>query len=91
MFRLQKYGASLYFTSMQKLHSATKEFYKKLNSNASSYFTKLKVPVGIKEVKDHFGTCFNLVSDELASLDTRFQGKGCFFFKLKYFYFKVGI
>ena len=60
---------------MQILQSATEDFYKKLNSNVSPYFTSLKVPVGIREVKDPLGTCFNLVSNELASLDTRFQGK----------------
>ena len=75
MSRLPKYGAFTYFTPVQKLHSATEDFYKKLNSHASPYFTTLKVPVGIREVKDPLGTCFNLVSDELASLDTRFQGK----------------
>ena len=76
VFRLPKFGASSYFTSLQKLPKATEEFHKKLNSLSLTYFSTLvKVPVGIKEVKDIFGTCFNLVTDEKASLDTRFQGK----------------
>ena len=61
---------------MQKLHNATKEFYKKLKSLGLSFFINIKVPVGIKEVKDHLGTCFNLVSEEMASLDTTVQGNG---------------
>lgn len=72
MLRLPKYGANSYFTSIQKLPNATEEFHKKFNS--STYFTSLKVPVGIQEVKDLVGTCFNLVTNEMASLDTRFQG-----------------
>ena len=59
---------------MQKLHNATQEFYKQINSPASPYFVPIKVPVGIKEVKDHLGTCFNLVTGETASLDTSVQG-----------------
>ena len=73
VLRLPKYGANSYFTSIQKLPNATEEFHKKFNS--STYFTLLKVPVGIQEVKDLLGTCFNLVTNEIASLDTRFQGK----------------
>ena len=61
---------------MQKLHNATQEFNKKLKSLGLSFFIKIKVPVGIKEVKDHLGTCFNLVTEEIASLDTTVQGKG---------------
>ena len=61
---------------MQKLHNATKEFYKKLKSLGLSFFINIKVPVGIKEVKDHLGTCFNLVTEEIASLDTTVQGNG---------------
>ena len=74
MFRLPNYGASSYLTSLQNLHNATLEFYKELDSPASPYFTKIKVPVGIREVKDHLGTCFNLVTEEIASLDTTVQG-----------------
>ena len=73
--RLPKFAASIYFTSVKSLNNATEGFYKKLNSFAYTYFTSLRVPVGIKEVVDHFGTCFNLVTYELATLDTRFQGK----------------
>ena len=76
LFRLPNYGASSYLTSVQKLHNATKEFYKKLKSLGLSFFINIKVPVGIKEVKDHLGTCFNLVSEEMASLDTTVQGNG---------------
>ena len=61
---------------MQKLHNATKDFYKKLKALGLSFFINIKVPVGIKEVKDHLGTCFNLVSEEMASLDTTVQGNG---------------
>ena len=74
MFRLPKYAASSYLTSVQNLHNATLEFYKQLDSHASSYFTMSKVPVGIRTVEDHLGTCFNLVTEEIASLDTTVQG-----------------
>ena len=59
---------------MQTLHNATQEFYEQINSPASPYFVPVKVPVGIKEVKDHSGSCFNLVTEEIASLDTTVQG-----------------
>ena len=74
MFRLPKYAASSYLTSVKNLHNATLEFYKQLDSPVSPYFTPIKVPVGIREVKDHLGTCFNLVTEEIASLDTTVQG-----------------
>ena len=79
--RLPKYGAQSYFTSIEKLSKATEEFHKKLNSHLiTSYFsTLIKVPVGIKEVKDIVGICFNLVTNEMASSDTRFQGIICHF------------
>ena len=85
LFRLPNYGASSYLISVQKLHNATKEFYKKLNSKGFSFFTQIKLPVGIKEVNDHLGTCFNLVTEEMASLDTTVQGKETqdLLFKLK--------
>ena len=44
-------------------------------TSKSIFFIQIKVPVGIKEVKDHLGTCFNLVTEEMASLDTTVQGK----------------
>ena len=75
LFRLPNYGASSYLISVQKLHNATKEFYKKLNFQGLPFFIQIKVPVGIKDVKDHLGTCFNLVTEEMASLDTTVQGK----------------
>ena len=75
LFRLPNYGASSYLISVQKLHNATKEFYKKLKSKVLSFFIQSKVPVGIKDIKDHLGTCFNLVTEEMASLDTTVQGK----------------
>ena len=71
---MPNYGASSYLTSVKKLHNATLEFYKQLDSPSSPYFTSIKVPVGIREVKDHVGTCFNLVTEEIASLDTTVQG-----------------
>ena len=75
MFRLPKYAAPIYFTSVKNLHNATEGFYKKLNSLANTYFPSLRVPVGLNEVKDHLGTCFNLVTNQLATLDSRFQGE----------------
>ena len=75
LFRLPNYGASSYLTSVQNLHNATKEFYKNLNSQGLPFFLQIKIPVGIKKVKDHLGTCFNLVTEEMASLDTTVQGK----------------
>ena len=71
---MPNYGAFSYLTSVKKLHNATQEFYKQLTSPASPYFTPIKVPVGVKEVEDHLGTCFNLVTEEIASLDTTVQG-----------------
>ena len=75
LFRLPNYGASSYLTSVQNLHNATKEFSKELNSKGLPFSKPIKVPVGIKEVKDNLGTCFNLVTEEMASLDTTVQGK----------------
>ena len=74
---MPKYAAtSFYLTPVKKLHNETKEFYKKLNSIVTPFFTPFKVPIGMKDVKDHLSTCFELVTEETASLDTTFQGKG---------------
>ena len=78
LFRLPKYGAPFYLTPMHELHSATEDFYKKLHSFPSSFFTNIAAPVGIREIKDHLGTCFNLHTEEKASLDTSFQGNKSF-------------